>query len=57
VLRQAGLALSVPGAVAAVRAAAHYVTRRPGGRGAVREAIELVLRARGQWNAALEAYR
>lgn len=45
-LRIAGLALTVPQAPAAVRRAAHHVTRRPGGRGAVREACELLLLAR-----------
>jgi 3-deoxy-D-manno-octulosonate 8-phosphate phosphatase (KDO 8-P phosphatase) len=56
-LRRAGLAVSVPGAAEAVLAAAHYVTRRAGGRGAVRELIELLLRAQGQWDTVLEAYR
>jgi 3-deoxy-D-manno-octulosonate 8-phosphate phosphatase (KDO 8-P phosphatase) len=56
-LRRAGLAVSVPGAAGAVLAAAHYVTRRAGGRGAVREVVELLLRAQGQWDAVLEAYR
>lgn len=46
VLRLAGLALTVPDAPAAVRRAAHHVTRRAGGRGAVREACELLLLAR-----------
>jgi 3-deoxy-D-manno-octulosonate 8-phosphate phosphatase (KDO 8-P phosphatase) len=27
----------------------HYVTRSPGGRGAVREAVELILRCQGKW--------
>jgi 3-deoxy-D-manno-octulosonate 8-phosphate phosphatase (KDO 8-P phosphatase) len=31
------------------RAAAHYVTRTPGGGGAVREVIELILRCQGEW--------
>jgi 3-deoxy-D-manno-octulosonate 8-phosphate phosphatase (KDO 8-P phosphatase) len=57
VLRVAGLALSVPNGAAEVRAAAHHVTRRPGGRGAVREAVELLLRAQARWDTALEAYR
>jgi 3-deoxy-D-manno-octulosonate 8-phosphate phosphatase (KDO 8-P phosphatase) len=55
-LRRAGLALSVPGAASVVRAAAHYVTRRPGGRGAVREAVELLLRAQDRWEAVVEAF-
>ena len=52
-LRLAGLALTVPSAPAAVRRAAHYVTRRGGGRGAVREACELLLLARDRLDAAL----
>jgi 3-deoxy-D-manno-octulosonate 8-phosphate phosphatase (KDO 8-P phosphatase) len=52
-LRLAGLALTVPEAPAAVRRAAHYVTRRGGGRGAVREACELLLLARDRLDAAL----
>jgi 3-deoxy-D-manno-octulosonate 8-phosphate phosphatase (KDO 8-P phosphatase) len=56
-LRRAGLAITVPGAVAEVRAAAHYVTSRPGGRGAVREAIELLLKAQGHWPAVLGRYQ
>ena len=56
-LLRAGLAITVPGAVDEVRAAAHYVTRRPGGRGAVRETIELLLKAQGHWAAVMERYR
>ena len=56
-LRRAGLAITAPGAVDEVRAAAHYVTRRPGGEGAVREAIELLLKAQGHWPAVMERYR
>ncbi|MEP7181766.1 MAG: HAD-IIIA family hydrolase [Betaproteobacteria bacterium] len=42
-----GLAIAVPDAPAAVQARAHYVTRRPGGRGAVREVCDLILAAQG----------
>jgi 3-deoxy-D-manno-octulosonate 8-phosphate phosphatase (KDO 8-P phosphatase) len=38
-------------------AAAHYVTRVRGGRGAVREAIELVLRCQGHWQTVVERFR
>jgi 3-deoxy-D-manno-octulosonate 8-phosphate phosphatase (KDO 8-P phosphatase) len=47
VLKRCGLALSVPGAPPVVQQHAHYVTRRPGGRGAVREACELLMQAQG----------
>ena len=53
VLQRCGLALSVPGAPPDVQAAAHYVTQAPGGRGAVREACELMLRAQGSYTAQL----
>ncbi|MFA5029032.1 MAG: HAD hydrolase family protein [Candidatus Methylomirabilota bacterium] len=56
-LSRAGLSLSVPNGVPEARAAAHYVTRRPGGQGAVREAIELILKAQGRWSRILEAHR
>jgi 3-deoxy-D-manno-octulosonate 8-phosphate phosphatase (KDO 8-P phosphatase) len=44
-LQACGLACSVPGAPLLVRQHAHYVTRRSGGAGAVREFCELLLRA------------
>ncbi len=53
-MRRAGLAITVPDAAAEVRAAAHYLTRSAGGQGAVREAVELVLKAQGHWPKALE---
>ena len=42
-----GLAVTVPHATESVRRHAHYVTRREGGAGAVREVAELILSARG----------
>ena len=56
-LRNCGLAVAVADACPEVRADAHYVTRTPGGRGAVREAIELILRCQGRWQPAVERYR
>jgi 3-deoxy-D-manno-octulosonate 8-phosphate phosphatase (KDO 8-P phosphatase) len=48
-LRQCGLAVGVADACPEVRAVAHYITQAPGGRGAVRDAIELILRCQGRW--------
>jgi 3-deoxy-D-manno-octulosonate 8-phosphate phosphatase (KDO 8-P phosphatase) len=48
VMKRCGLAVAVANAADGVKAAAHYVTRASGGRGAVREFCELVLRAQGQ---------
>jgi 3-deoxy-D-manno-octulosonate 8-phosphate phosphatase (KDO 8-P phosphatase) len=44
-----GLAVAVADAVPEVRAAAHWVTSLPGGKGAVREVTDLLLKAQGQW--------
>jgi YrbI family 3-deoxy-D-manno-octulosonate 8-phosphate phosphatase len=57
VLRHCGLAVAVADACPEVRAAAHYVTRTAGGRGAVREAIELILRCQDRWQPIVEQYR
>jgi 3-deoxy-D-manno-octulosonate 8-phosphate phosphatase (KDO 8-P phosphatase) len=56
VLKRAGFPIAVANAVAEVKALAAYVTTAPGGHGAVREVIETVLRARGEWEAALDRY-
>lgn len=51
-----GLAVAVGSAVPEVRRAAHYVTRAAGGRGAVREVAELLLKARGLWRGLVRTY-
>jgi 3-deoxy-D-manno-octulosonate 8-phosphate phosphatase (KDO 8-P phosphatase) len=56
VLREAGLSGAPADAVDEVRAAADWVSARPGGRGAVREFVELVLGAQGRWGAVAAAY-
>lgn len=48
-MRMAGLALAPADAVAEVKRAVGWVSRFDGGRGAVREAIEMLLRARKAW--------
>lgn len=45
-MRAVGVAFAVGDAHASARAAAHYVTRRPGGAGAVREVCDRLLAAR-----------
>jgi 3-deoxy-D-manno-octulosonate 8-phosphate phosphatase (KDO 8-P phosphatase) len=49
ILRNCGLAVAVADAAPALLQAADYVTRAAGGRGAVREVIELILRCTGAW--------
>src|SRR5262245_5348826 len=46
VLQSSGFAITVPDAPASVKRAAHYVTHKRGGEGAVREACELLLSLR-----------
>ena len=50
ILRVCGLALAPADAAEEVRAACHLVLDRPGGRGAVREAVRRILQARGAWD-------
>jgi 3-deoxy-D-manno-octulosonate 8-phosphate phosphatase (KDO 8-P phosphatase) len=48
-LRRAGLAAAPADAILEARALAHFVSTHVGGRGAVREAADLVLKAQGHW--------
>jgi len=49
-LRRAGLAVAVGDAVPEVKKIAHYTTKAHAGRGAIREAIELILKSKGIWD-------
>jgi 3-deoxy-D-manno-octulosonate 8-phosphate phosphatase (KDO 8-P phosphatase) len=49
VLQRVGLAVAVSNAVPEVKRAAHFVTSRAGGDGAIREVIELIVKAQGKW--------
>ena len=55
-LKRAGFAVAVGDARPEVKAAAHFVTRAPGGRGAVREVAEMLLKAQCQWDAIVAHY-
>jgi 3-deoxy-D-manno-octulosonate 8-phosphate phosphatase (KDO 8-P phosphatase) len=48
-LQRAGFSVAVADGVAEAKAAAHFVTRAAGGRGAIREVVEMILRAQGKW--------
>lgn len=56
VMRRSGLAVTVPAAPDLVKAHSHYITRREGGRGAVREACEFIMRAQGTFDAQMALY-
>jgi 3-deoxy-D-manno-octulosonate 8-phosphate phosphatase (KDO 8-P phosphatase) len=55
-MQRCELAVAVADAVEEARSVAHYVTRAEGGRGAVREVIELILKAQGRWNDLVDGY-
>lgn len=57
VLSRVGLGAAPADAVDEVRASAHWVSRHPGGRGAVREFIEMLLRAQGLWDGIVATYQ
>ena len=56
-MRRAGLAIAVGNAVPEVKQAAHYTTKALAGKGAVREAVELVLRSKGIWKVMIDKAR
>jgi len=55
VMRQVGYPIAVANAVGPIKELAVFVTERSGGQGAVREAIEHLLRRDGRWSAAVAA--
>jgi len=56
VLKRVGFAVSVPNAVEDVKSYAHYITSKMGGRGAVREICDLILKSQGKWDLATAKY-
>jgi 3-deoxy-D-manno-octulosonate 8-phosphate phosphatase (KDO 8-P phosphatase) len=56
VLRRVGFAATVADACEEVKPYVHYVARQPGGRGAVREICDLILKGSGRWRDATARY-
>ncbi len=56
VLTRCGFAASVPAAPEAVRSRAHFLSESPGGRGAVREVCEFIMRAQNRYDSAMSRY-
>jgi YrbI family 3-deoxy-D-manno-octulosonate 8-phosphate phosphatase len=56
VIKAAGFGVAVADAVADICSAADYVTKLPGGRGAVREVIELLLKAKHRWTDVIKRF-
>ena len=57
VLRVVGLPAAVADAAPEVLEVAKFVTTQPGGRGALRELAEAILKAQGLWTAVVDSYR
>jgi 3-deoxy-D-manno-octulosonate 8-phosphate phosphatase (KDO 8-P phosphatase) len=57
IMRRVGLAIAVGDAVPQVRKAAHYVVKAHAGKGAIREAIELILKSKGIWEEMIDKAR
>lgn len=56
ILKKVGFAVSVPNGMEEVKAVAHHITAKPGGRGAVREICELILKSQDKWDEATSRY-
>jgi 3-deoxy-D-manno-octulosonate 8-phosphate phosphatase (KDO 8-P phosphatase) len=56
VMRNCGLAIAVANARDEVKKDAHYVTSHSGGDGALRDAVEFVLKAQGKWKKVVSEY-
>ncbi len=55
-MRADGLAIAVSNARSEVMREAHYVTPHGGGEGALRDAVEFILKAQDKWKKVLESY-
>ena len=56
IIKRAGLAVTPPNAVSEVKALSHYTTQRHGGKGAVRELVEMILKSQGLWEKVTSRY-
>lgn len=56
VLKRVGVAVVVTNGIREAKAAADYVTKHAGGHGAVREVVELILKAQNKWARLVEEY-
>ena len=56
ILKRAGFAVAVSNPVEEVKKLAHHITANPGGRGAVREICDLILKSQGKWDLVTSKY-
>jgi len=56
IIKRVGFACAVPNAQEEIKKEAHYITIRPGGSGAAREVINIILKAQGKWEKVTKEY-
>ncbi len=56
VMKKSGLAVAVAGAVPEVKEVSHYITKREGGKGAVREIVDLIIKSQDKWQEVTKSY-
>ncbi len=56
VLKRVGAKVAVPHAAAEIKKHAHYITKKSGGHGAVREIVELILKTQGKWQKCIKEF-
>jgi 3-deoxy-D-manno-octulosonate 8-phosphate phosphatase (KDO 8-P phosphatase) len=57
IMRRVGLAIAVGDAVPEVKQAAHFTTKSNAGHGAIRDAVELILKSKGVWEEMIDKAR
>ena len=55
-IKKVGFPIAVNNAASEIKEAASYITEKPGGRGAVREIAELILKSQNKWAEILKIY-
>lgn len=56
VLKRVGFSVTVPDAANEVKERVDYITEKRGGRGAVREVVEMILKEQGKWEGVIKDY-
>lgn len=56
IIKRAGFAVAPPNATEEVKNTSHYITKKRGGKGAVRELTEIILKSQGLWEKAISRY-
>lgn len=57
IIKRAGFSVAVANGCAEVKRAADYITKKEGGKGAVREVIEIILQAQNKWHRLLKKFQ